>query len=206
MATRLQLRTSVRVRLEDTSGSPLWSDSDLNEYLAGAMLRYGGAVPVRSVQTAAVAAGATSLALPSLPSVRLERLRDGSGADVPPAGRLGEGPAYSLMVDQSWRVVGGSTVLLTRPVLSSEAGTWSLEVRAGRVLVADDVTTQPIEGGDEPVVVAFACSAAVGRRMVEDVKRGVRSTVGDAVAAFEREALSLLGRDRRVRSGAVVEA
>jgi hypothetical protein len=45
MATRAKLRTTLRERLEDTSGSPLWSDGALNEYLVGALRTYGVTFP-----------------------------------------------------------------------------------------------------------------------------------------------------------------
>src|ERR687893_818248 len=45
MTTRLQLRTTIREILEDTTGAPLWSDAALNEYLAAGMRAYGVRFP-----------------------------------------------------------------------------------------------------------------------------------------------------------------
>jgi hypothetical protein len=75
MATRAKLRTTLRERLEDTSGSPLWSDGALNEYLVGALRTYGVTFPrPATAATAALVAGNTGVASPAgVPQQRVSR-------------------------------------------------------------------------------------------------------------------------------------
>ena len=50
MPTRADLRTALRLHLEDTGPTPLWDDTTLNESIAAAIRAYGVAVP-RQVTT-----------------------------------------------------------------------------------------------------------------------------------------------------------
>jgi hypothetical protein len=87
MATRAQLRTTLRERLEDTSGAPLWSDGALNEFLVGAMRTYGVTFPRQATAaTAVLIAGNTGVALPAgVPERGVVAVRDAHGRDVPKA-------------------------------------------------------------------------------------------------------------------------
>ncbi len=69
--------------------------------------------------------------------------------------------------------------------------------------MADDVSPQPVEPGDEPIVIALAAAQALERRAIEDGKRGLKSSPVDGPAARLRgEAERLLAaRKRRVRGG-----
>jgi hypothetical protein len=89
-----------------------------------------------------------------------------------------------------------------------EVGAWAIDYLGGRELVGDDVSQQPIEAGDEPIVVALAGVQAMERRMVEDAKRGARvSGVAETASRFAEEASRLIAaRKRRVRSGYVTLA
>lgn len=209
MTTRLQLRSSVRTRLEDGGGSPLWSDNDLNEFLAAAVARYGTMRPQQATATVSVLAGATTAALPAgVMAWQIVAVRDGTGADVAPASdRPGLGPAGMSSAAQGWRAWNNG-LRLQRAVLAGEAGSWAIDYRGGRVIVADDVSAQPIEAGDDGIVVCYACSAALRRRLVEDGKRGVASPPGLGLVglALEQEAAALLIGQRRVRSGFVTPA
>lgn len=207
MTTRAQLRTAARERLEDTASPPLWSDAALNGFLADAVAAYGARFP-RTAQAlaAAVAAGALSVLLPAAVP------EEGVAGVVDPSGRAVErfdGPGFApgTGVEQGWRVWAGA-VRFRRPVRAGEAGAWTVEYRAGREAVADDVSAQPIGAGDEPIVVALACAAAVERRAVEDAKRGSRPVGLPGLASdFRSEAERLIAaRRRRLRSGVVVPA
>jgi hypothetical protein len=210
MSTRLQLRSTLRERLEDTSGAPLWADASLNEFLAAAVRTYGATFPqAATAATAALVAGNTGVALPAgVPQGQIVAVRDAHGRDVPKATeRQGSAPADATGLVQAWSVWGG-TLRLQRPVSGDEVGAWAIDYLGGRELVADDVTQQPIEGGDEPIVVALAGAQAMERRLVEDAKRGARvSEVGEAATRFAEEAGRLIAaRKRRVRSGYVMLA
>src|SRR5215210_2002717 len=107
MATRLQLRTTIREYLEDSSGSPLWSDAALNEFLAAAIRAYG--TSFRRQATAAtdpIAAGAISVARPAgLVATGIVAVRDARGRDVPRASqRQGPAPSDATGLDQDWSV------------------------------------------------------------------------------------------------------
>ena len=174
MATRAQLRTTLRERLEDTSGTPLWADAALNEFLAAAVRAYGATFPRQATAaTAALVAGNTGVALPAgVPERGIVAVRDAHGRDVPKATeRQGPAPADATGLMQAWSVWAG-TLRLQRPVGGDEVGAWAIDYLGGRELVADDVSQQPIEAGDEPIVVALAGAQAMERRMVEDAKRG----------------------------------
>ena len=214
MATRPHLRNTTRERLDDTTGSPLWSDAALDEYLAAAIRTYGVAIPrAATAATAAVAEAATSVALPGgVAETGIVAVRDAHGRDVPRASqRQGPAPADAAHLVQAWSAWAG-TLRLQRPAAGDEVGAWAIDYLAGRELVGDDVTPQPIDAGDEPIVVALAAAQAMERRVVEDAKRGIagagRVSIATSPAAELRaEAARLIAaRKRRVRGGYVTQA
>lgn len=171
MTTRAQLRTSLRTRLEDTSGSPLWDDTALNEALTQAVRTYGTRVPREAVANVSVVAGTSSYAIPADARERdLIRLYDDKGSQIPTQGsaRSGTGPA-STSDEQAWWMFADLLRLAVNP---SANATWSLHYLATRELVADDVTAQPIEPSHEPIVLALASAWCWERRESEDAKRG----------------------------------
>jgi hypothetical protein len=205
MATRLQLRTTIREYLEDTTVAPLWSDAALDEYLATAIRAYGASFPRQATTTTDPnAAGAASVALPAgIVAAGIVAVRDGRGRDVPRASqRIGPAPVDATGLIQAWSVWAG-TLRLQRPAGGDEAGVWAIDHLAGRELIADDVSQQPVEPGDEPIVVALAATQAMKRRLVEDAKRGAPlAATAAAVAAFMAEADRLIAaRKRSVRAG-----
>jgi hypothetical protein len=170
MTTRLQLRTTIREILEDTTGSPLWSDAALNEYLAAAMRAYGARFPRQATAaTDPISAGTTSVALPSgLLTTEIVTVRDPAGRDVPRASqRTGPAPIDATGLVQAWSAWAG-TLRLQRPATGDELGVWTIDHLTGRELAGDDVSQQPVESGDEPIVVALAAAQAMKRRLVED--------------------------------------
>src|SRR5215213_1501511 len=205
MTTRLQFRTTTREYLEDSSGTPLWSDAALNEFLAAAIRAYGTSFPRQATAaTDPIAAGASSVVLPAgLVATGIVAVRDARGRDVPRASqRQGPAPIDAAGLVQAWSVWLGS-LRLQRPAGGDETGIWAIDLLAGRELLADDVSQQPVEPGDEPIVVALAAAQAMKRRLVEDAKRGAPlAGPAAAVAAFRDEAERLVSaRKRRVRAG-----
>lgn len=204
MATRSQLRLSLRERIEDGGASPLWSDAALNAFLAGAVRAYGGHLPVEARSaTAPVAAGVSSLALPAgVDPARIVRVLRPDGAAV--ARLAGGGPlaAGETLAEQAWWPWGG-VVYLARAAAGPEVGVWLIDHVAGREVVADETSEQPIVAGDDGIVVALAAAAAVERRVVEDGKRGnARSGLAEVAAGFREEATKgLAARRRRARGG-----
>jgi hypothetical protein len=205
MATRAALRGALRERLEDDSATPLWSDAALNEYLANAIRSYGARFPRPATGvTGPLALGATSAPLPQgIADAGVVAVRDARGRDVPRmAERPGPAPDEAAGLPQAWRVWAG-TLRLQRPTRGDEAGVWQIDHLAGREPVDDDGSAQPIEAGDEPIVVALAAAQVLERRAVEDAKRGTRTEALEARAAgFRAEAERLTaGRKRRARGG-----
>ena len=200
MSTRLELRTSVRLRLEDSSGTPLYPDATLNDYLAQGLREYGTWAPLLATTAiAAVAVNSTTIALPAnVPQHTITAVRDGAGADVRVmSGRTAYGPDRMVYHEQAWRIQAGS-LRLQRAVGSAEAGTWNVDHLVGRVLVADDVTAQPIEAGDEPVVIQLAIAQAYEQRAFEDYKRGVKSGNRESAADVRYVALTMFRLGRRL--------
>ena len=210
MTTRLQLRTTVREILEDTTGSPLWSDAALNEFLGAAMRAYGARFPRQATAaTDPIPAAASSMALPAgLPTMEIIAVRDAAGRDVPRASqRTGPAASEATGLIQGWSAWAG-TLRLQRPATGDEVGVWTIDYLAGRELAGDDVSQQPVESGDEPIVAAVAAAQAMKRRLVEDAKRGAPlAGAAAAVATFTAEAERLIaGRKRRVRAGFVTRS
>lgn len=205
MTSRLELRTALRRRLEDTGTSPLWDDATLNEFLAGPGHRYGAMFPRELVTTLAVEVGVTSgpVPEPAIEGARIVRVLDETGTVVP-RGRDdvedGEPAAGVVTRGQAWRWWDG-TLLLQRP--ASRAGSWRIEHLGGRPLPADDLTQVDVIPGDEGIVVALAAAAALRRRSVEEGKRGgAGGTIAMAADTAEREADRLAAnRRRRTRGG-----
>ncbi|MCB0067620.1 MAG: hypothetical protein KDD77_10735 [Caldilineaceae bacterium] len=209
MTTRLQLRTSLRERLEDTGDAPLWSDTALNEFLIGSMRVYGVQIPTQSTAaTASIAAAATSVALPGgVDADEVVSVRNVAGETVPRFDDkvVGAAPLDSRGIAQGW-VAWGATLRFRRPIIgAAEIGVWSIDYIGGRELVSDDVTTQPIVAGDEPIVVALAAAVAFDRRAAEYGKRGdaaASKEMREVAAATREDAATMVGaRRRRPRSG-----
>jgi hypothetical protein len=209
MTTRQGLRTSLRECLEDTGDAPLWTDGALNEFLSQAMRVYGVQIPTQSTAaTGSIAAAATSVALPAgVEADEVVSVRNVAGETVPRFDDkvVGAAPLDHRGIAQGW-VTWGTTLRFRRPIVGTpEIGVWSIDYTGGRELVADDVTSQPIVAGDEPIVVALAAAAAFDRRAAEYGKRGdaVASKEMRAVAAAVREEADAMAgaRRRRPRSG-----
>jgi hypothetical protein len=207
MTTRLDLRTAVRRRLEDTGGSPLWDDAALNDFLAEAMRRYGTRFPREVSTTVNVNAGATSAVVtPSLTVDQVVRVFDGDGRPVSRQQALEADDAAlaGLVTGQAWRWWGASLVLARA---AETTGTWQIDYLGGRTLPGDDVTAVEIVPGDEEIVVLLAAATALRRRSVEDGKRGLgRGTVNGLIAVsaevIQNEAERLIrARRRRARGG-----
>lgn len=196
MTTRLELRTAVRRRLEDTGAVPLWDDATVNDLLGAAVAEYGVRVPWALATTVPVAAGATSVAVdaPGLARGRIARVLDPAGAVVP---RQRDGPDDGADAGagrgQAWRWWGG-TLQFERP---AAGGDWRIEYLGARALPGDDVTAVPVVAGDEEIVVLLAAALALRRRGIADAKRGIRSTVPAAGDALWATAERLLRRRRR---------
>jgi hypothetical protein len=206
MTTRLELRTAVRRRLEDTGGSPLWDDAALNDFLAEAMRRYGARIPKELSTTVNVSAGAMSvLVTPALAASQVVRVFDGEGRLVPRQRAIeSEGTALTgLVAAQAWRWWGSTLVLA---LTAGAAGTWQIDYLGERSLPGDDATAVDVVAGDEDIVVLLASATALRRRAIEDGKRGrgrggATASIADSAEVFQNEAERLLLTHRRRARG-----
>lgn len=209
MTTRLDLRTSLRERLEDTGGAPLWSDAALNAWLGEAVRQYGVQIPVQAtVSTASVEAGAIAIPLPAgVAAEAVEAVRNAAGAAVPRGDDRVPGPAPSPGQGsaQAWSAWGGALRLRQAAAGADELGAWSIDYLGSREVIGNDLDPQPVAAGDEPAIVALAAALALARRAVESGKRGDTAAAREmralAGAAREEAAALLAVRRRRPRSG-----
>jgi hypothetical protein len=199
MTTRLEFRTALRLRLEDTGPTPLWDDATLNESLAAAIRAYGVAVPRQVTTGVTVPAGATKVATGvTLDPDRIARVTDAAGIWVPPWPSWEDRPGQRTP-GQAWRW-WSDELILAEPAGSSGAGLWTVEHLIGRTPPATDGEALDILPGDEEIVLSYAQAAALARRAVEDAKRGLRTDAAARAESARAEAERLLGRrGRRAR-------
>jgi hypothetical protein len=196
VTTRAELRTALRLRLEDDGVVPLWDDATLNESLAAAIRAYGAAFPRQVTAGVTVTAGATRVATGvALDPERITRVTDAAGIWVPPWPPW-EDPPGQRTPGQAWRWWDGD-LILAEPAASSGAGLWAVEHLTGRTPPATDAETLDILPGDEEIVLGLAAAVALARRAIEDAKRGIRGVTGPRAESARREAERLLQRRRR---------
>lgn len=165
MATLSEMRTRVRVWLEDEAASPLWSDAEIDEGLKAELDEYSAWNPDHVRQTYAVAAGNTSISL-GVEVLGVYRVVDPNGRIVP---RRSASPArYVADEEQSWEL-WGSTLSLARQVV---AGDWTVWYEGYRAFPATDAGTFPVPAGDEALIVAGAVVWCLEHRAREEWKRG----------------------------------
>jgi hypothetical protein len=200
MTTRLELRSAVRRRLEDTAVTPLWDDATLNELIADAVRRYGSRFPAERSVTVVVAPGATNI--PVVPAVQTEqvvRVFDPVPELVPRITELlSDGKSVS---GQAWRWWNGGLLL----AIGASGGTWQIDYLGARTPPADDIAAVDVIAGDEEILVLMASAAALRRRAIEDGKRGSsRSSNPLATLAdtLDRDAEQRMrSRRRRIHGG-----
>jgi len=202
MTTRLELRTGVRRRLEDSGVNPLWDDAALNDFIGDSIRRYGVRFPAERTVTVVAGASVTSLPVtPPIDSMQIARVTDPNGDVVPR--QMSERPLGGERLRpsaQAWRW-WNQTLLLARP---AALGNWRIDYLGGRIAPSDDVADVDIAPGDEEIVVLMTVGTALRRRAVEDGKRGNARAAMDlehAADVFESLARTLIsGRKRRVRA------
>src|SRR3954454_20921515 len=189
MTTRLDLRTAVRIRLEDTGLTPLWPDIVLNDALWTGMIRLSSRLPTEATIPVPIAAGETEVALAEpIERFRLLRVLDENGDSVPEAIQAGTDSRLT------WRL-WADALLLSQP-LAADA-TWSIEYRAIRTMPADDATDVAIATEHEPILIAFVLEIVLRLRAVEEMKRLGNSRVASALANDAMAEAERLIRARR---------
>ncbi|TXG86763.1 MAG: hypothetical protein E6R14_02405 [Thermomicrobiales bacterium] len=194
MTTRADLRASLRIRLEDPTPAPLWSDVVLHDFLREALYRFSARFPLQQTESVVAIGGELLLPLsgPSserdIVSVRLP------GGDLLPHAVAGDSAA-------GWSFWNGALAL----TVPAAAGTWRIDYLALRSLPDDDVTPVELTDGDAEILVLMAASGALLRRSVEVGKRGLDTSslaLVRVAEAYERSAESLIrARFRRAVGG-----
>ncbi len=182
--SRATWRALVRAELGDQNPSAyLWTDALLGEWLNEAIRDYGRAVPREETATSTTVASQAAYDLPLglIEVVRVEhpanvfrvhQPRVGgdwrTGTDVVPGADRGGGRyAYDV-----WR---GQLVLEPAPTASGE--TVAVRYMARRAEPSADTDPLPVEGGDEELLLLYACGRALQWVSTQEGKR----------QAFERE-------------------
>lgn len=200
MTTRAELRASLRFRLEDPNAGGLFSDADLNEAIAAAILAYAARVPRHISAALAVVAGQRDYALPA-DCLRIDAVYDADSHQLSPGG--GEGLSRSVWATAiTWSVWDRTLTLDPAPRASSAS--WRIRYVATRTPIAADAGDQPIEPGDAVIVAALAEAAAWGRRAAHETKRGLQAMAQRREQSAEREADRLISARTRVARGGVM--
>jgi hypothetical protein len=191
MTTRLQLRAQLRMLLEDTALTPLWSDSQLNDALWTGLIRLSSRLPSEARLSLAIPGNVLSVPAGfDLPRNRILGVINDRGDPVP------EGLTAGRDDQLTWRWWASSLVL------SRELGagaTWSIEYKAVRTMPTDDVTTVSIATEDEPILIAFAMEVILRTRAVEEMKRNGNSRPAQMLAeAAMADAERLIRARRRI--------
>ena len=194
MTTRLQLRTQLRLRLEDTALTPLWPDNQLNDALWTAMIRLSSRLPAEATLPLSIAGNVRSVAAGiDLPRARIIRVLDQRGEPVPESQSPG---SDSTLTWRWWE----NTLVLSREL--GAGATWSIEYRTVRTMPTDDVSTVQLSVEDEPILIAFAMETVLRTRAVEEMKRNGNSRPALALAesAMAEAERQIRARRRTVQS------
>lgn len=192
MATLAEVRARLRRVLEDTDpAAPLWSDSELNEWLAVAAREYGARFPREATVTIAAVAGQTEYALPA-DARRVLRVESPAGQPIP---RRAPRTGHERGAAQSWAHFGAVIGLgypPDAPLIVAYRGLYPFPASDGATFDLPD------EGID--LAVAGATILALHRREIAAAKRrGGSPEMATALAAARRGYADALRACRRVR-------
>lgn len=169
MPDRPALRARIMRRLSDTGISPLWDSQAVNLALLEAAATVSASHPVTSIEAVSVSPGARTITLAVDARVVTDvALPDGRLLEFSAMPPLYTTPASAPLL---WRWTG-VIIALSRPVLSSEAGAWSIECLINPEIPEDDVTPMPWTDPIAELLVPLAASILIRQRMADDLKRG----------------------------------
>lgn len=196
MATLAEVRARLRRMLEDSDPvAPLWSDAELNEWLAVAAREYGARFPREATATIAAVGEQTVYALPG-DARRVLRVESPAGQPIPRrAARTGHEPGAA----QTWAYFGGAITLGYPPTASL-----IVAYRGLYPFPIDDSATfdLPDEGID--LAIAGATVLALEQRGIAAAKRRGAAADGTlALAAARQRYADALRRCRVVRGDVV---
>ena len=97
MITRADLRASLRIRLEDPTPNPLWSDAMLHDFLREALHRYSARFPAQRTEIAIATGGELLLPLSGPATERdIVRVHQPDGTLLPHAVDGDRAPGWSF--------------------------------------------------------------------------------------------------------------
>jgi hypothetical protein len=190
MPTLADIRARLRRMLEDTDPvTPLWSDTELNEWLAIAAREYGARFPREATATIAAVSGQTDYALP-VDARRVLWVETPTGCPIP---RRAPRTAHEAGAAQSWAHFGDKISLGYPP-----AAPLFIAYRGLYPFPASDSATfdLPEEGLD--LTIAGAVLLALEQRAIAAAKR--RGGSPDATLALTAARQRYADALRRCRS------
>jgi hypothetical protein len=215
VTTRSQLRTAIRTELNDSGGSPLWSDALLNELINRAIRHYSRELPKQASTSITVVADQDAYNLPSDfdRAVRVEQpddtIRVFDPLDRGVSDELGFTERSGATSSGAWsyRVWAGQILLNPVPTAAGSDQDISLEYLARYAEPAADGDTLATPASDDDVLQALVCADAMRWIGSDEAKRARfqqsrGASPGGAAQAYEqraREAIAL--RKGRVRVG-----
>ena len=195
MATLRDVRDRLRIRLEDASVSPLWSDTTLDAGLQRALDAYSQWNPNESVDTFTANDGDTSATVPSggapAGGEHVLKVIDPNGWTIPPL--AGESLRYTGDEELSWTVFAGS-LRFARPL---SAGTYTVYMTGARAWPSGDDTEFPVPESDIGLIVAGATVYALEVRATQEWKRGPLPARYSEAINEARSAYAAEWRERR---------
>lgn len=182
MTTRASLRTTIRSELNDSGGTPLWSDALLNEWLNQGIRAYSRELPEEATATLVVVADQAGYALPArtFQVLRVEQPRysvrlpisgsrtsaDGAADLVDFQNRVGAAAARP-----GYRVFAGSLILDPAPTSIGTDEDVRLEYLRlyAEPATDNDVLATPVQ--DDDVLVHLVCASALEWVASDEAKR-----------------------------------
>lgn len=216
MTTRTALRTSIRTELSDTGGTPMFSDTLLNEWINEAIRTYSRELPEEASATVTVVADQAAYALPARTSqvIRVEQPKgairlpiSGSRTSATSLGglfdlqnRVGTAGAWGF------RLFGGNLILDPAPTSIGSDEDVRLDYLRGYAEPAADGDTLATPATDDDVLIHLTCSAALlwvaadeSKRVRYQETRGIAP--GPTARGYAERARSAIGtRSSRLRT------
>lgn len=194
MATRAELRSRVRTRLEDAGASALWPDAELDDYLGEGYREVGRVAPVAATEAIATVAGQTGYTLTGTVRRVLGVLLNGAILpQVSPAEVGATGAA------QCWAFTPPATLTLNHAAGADQA--LSVRVLRAPAFPAADGDASGLDAAAEDLAVWAAVVLALDRRLVADGKRREGGRLGEAHRSARARREEARRRCQRARVG-----
>jgi len=192
MPTLADIRARLRRMLEDTDPvAPLWSDTELNEWLAVAAREYGARFPREATTTIAAVNGQTDYPLPT-DARRVLRVESPAGYPIP---RRAPRTSHEAGAAQSWAHFGGALSLGYPPTAAL-----IVAYRGLYPFPANDAATFDLPDEGLALAIAGATLLALERRGIAAAKRrGGSADSPLALTAARQRYADALRRCRVVR-------